>query len=336
MEKILYPFLLFLSGYCVMAQAQGLFLKNFQHKTATQKSFEPTRMHPVLINVVLAVIGICGSLTLSAQNILTEYDSIPFAKPKLAKNQYRFNNEPKEIQIQTHSPKPLTKITLRGRGEGLITLLTGIGLSDYEELSWVLFQKLSANDTSLNWTVHVFCEGEFEKTRERVENDDGSWSVYTQKNINLNWKKNAFGIVIERGDTIGRLRIIREPWEDAELATWRERIYAQRCAASVSRYRYEASRNGYFDFALVGTFRNQKISIISSAELWRSLILIEGKPQGIFQSDNDPLLVTKKPRLSPYLLLDNTIPDHEKKDWIRLSMLTRLMATTLAQSTYSK
>lgn len=293
-------------------------------------------MNTVLINLVLAMTGICGSLTLSAQDILTDYDSIPFEKPKLSEARYEFNNvELKEIQIVTKSPRPVTKPTVKLRG-GLLTLLMDMSFSESEKLSWMLFQKLSANDTSLSWNVHLFCEGEFEKTRERVENDDGSYSMNTQKNTYLDWSKNAVGVVIERGDTIGRFMIIREPREDAELARWRAKIYTHRGAAAFSRYRYEASRNGYLDFALVGTFRNNNTSIISTSELWRSLILVDGKPMAIFQSDNDPLLLFKKTRLSPYLLLDKTIPDPEKKDWLRLSMLIRLVATTISQSTYSR
>ena len=181
-------------------------------------------MHNGNLKLYLAVLLSFLTISLSGQKILPEYDSLPMQNRRFNKDVYLFNHETlKEVSIKGKTPKsvlPLKKNFWGNIALGSVTLLSGIITESNDESLWMSESELSANDINYNWKVDLFFPGTYVKSRERIRNDDGSWSVATDKGLYVDWSNGAYGLIIEKGDTVGGFSLVTNLDSDPESLRW--------------------------------------------------------------------------------------------------------------------
>lgn len=273
------------------------------------------------------------------QRILSEYDSIPISKPRMIKDTYHLSHPIlNEITVVKGKPKPAADIPKNFWGnltEGTFTLLTGVNTTASDSSLWMSNNELTGNDTEYTWKVLLFFPGELRKSRERVKNDDGSSSVETEKWLEVDWSKGAYGLIFEKSDTIGRFTMVTNLQSDSESLNWLSRLENESTALRSKLEKYGLGQMNY-DFNISGSFYGKSFTIISSGSIYKSIILVEDIPHAIFQSKPDIIFVGKKNRIEPYLLINKTLSGNMEVDLFRLSMLSRLIAKTIVEDSYSK
>lgn len=290
------------------------------------------------IKLYLIVLFSIANINLFGQKIFKEYDSIPILKPKALKNIYQINHPLlNQISLSQKAPKAASERPKKFFGNftgGALTLLTGITTSSSDETIWVTENELIANNIEYNWKIHLYFPGKFEKTRERVKNDDGSTSVSTEKGIYVDWSKGGDGLIFEKNDTVGRFALMTNFVSEKEILDWLSRIDSERFLESSKRKPYEIIPMSY-NFSIAGIMHGKSFSVISSGQIFRSVIFIENKPVAIFQSDSNNLILSKKNNPPIYLLRDKS-SDIDYIDLFRLSMLTRLLTKSISVDYYEK
>ena len=277
------------------------------------------------------------TISLSGQKILPEYDSLPMQNRRFNKNVFRFNHETlKEISISGKTPKsvlPLQKNFWGNIALGSVTLLSGIITESIDESLWMSECELSANDKNYNWKVDLYFPGTYVKSRERVRNDDGSWSVSSDKGLYVDWSNGAYGLIIEKGDTIGGFSLVTNLYSDTESLRWLTKVNSNGEWVRSKLKRYEPLQMNY-DFVVSGIIRGKSFLLITSGSHYRSLVLIENKPVAVFQNSPDFIIIRKKDRIYPYLLANTVLNDFEMTDLIRLVMFNCLIANSTRVDIY--
>ena len=77
------------------------------------------------------------------------------------------------------------------------------------------------------------------------------------------------------------------------------------------------------EFALVGEFRDNSITIISNSTTKYVSFFINGVSIGIFQPDSDYLPKELWRKIMPHLLVNTNVSDESLADWLRLSMISK-------------
>jgi len=184
-----------------------------------------------------------------------------------------------------------------------------------------------------DWIVSLFCEGYLQKDRERVQNDDGSWSVETNETNVYNWDKNSGGIIMEGNDSIGLFMIIMNPREDELLKSWSIDILPQQqvIQKSKSKIRWEVSwkPSPGIDYGISGKFRDKSFVIIRNGIDRKVWIFLDNLLVCIFQSDLNYRGMSRKYRKVPYFLMNNNTSRHDRLDLFRLAMVSKLLTNSL-------
>ncbi len=257
-------------------------------------------------------------------------DSIPMFKPRVNRSLYRFEeNGVKEIQIldnHTELVRYKPNAFIRDVGNGALTALTGFGFSSTTDGNWKISGTIQCNDTLNDWLINMFCEGYLQKDRERVRDDDGSWSVETSKTNVYYWEKNASGLIMESQDTIGYFLIIMNPREDTLMKTWSDFILPERVVNDNVKSKFSVVVSWKpvpgNDYGVVGKFRNKDFFIIHNGTDHKAWISIDNILRCKFQSDLDYPGLSKKYRIMPYLLINNNISGQDRRDLFRLAILS--------------
>ena len=90
------------------------------------------------------------------------------------------------------------------------------------------------------------------------------------------------------------------------------------------------------EFALVGEFRDNSITIISNGTTKHVSFFMNGVYIGIFQPDSDYLPKELWRKIVPHLLVNSNVSDASLTDWLRLSMISKFLLRTIEKSTYKK
>lgn len=281
---------------------------------------------------------ICFTLPVSGQINIRGMDSVSLIKPKRNKFIYKYNVEgTKEISCLQKDPVILQhdakRPFLRDIGNNVLTLVTGIGWGSSTSVYWKVGSVIKCNDALPDWSIELFCEGKQETERDRVRNSDGSFDVETETINTYIWDKNATGLIIEGVDTIGSFLIIMNPREDSLLRPWSGYAFLQRQieinAILGNKLYMRLLQWNSSDFGLIGTFRDRKFFIISNSSARKIWFFSNNEPGFIFQPDLDEIVMKKKDRVMPYLLINNKIPGSERRDLLRLAVMSRFLSTTL-------
>ncbi len=274
-----------------------------------------------------------------AQRILSDYDSIPVSKPKLTKDFYQLNHPVlNEITVVNSKPKPAADSPKNFWGNlagGTFTLLTGVGTDSSDTALWMTNNALKANNTEFTWNILLFFPGELRKTRERVKNDDGSSSVEKVEWLEVDWSNTTHGFILEKSDTIGSFTMTTDVQFEMDGLTWLSRLEKESISRNSNPKKY-FQYNLTDDFIISGLFYGKSFIIISSGSNNKSIILVENIPVALFQSIPDFIIMGKKNRIEPYILINKTLLDNKEIDIFRLSMLSRLIAKTINENNFSK
>jgi len=289
-------------------------------------------MDRILYGVLIILAAFFCPTEVKGQSGRTLPDSIPVLKAKRNQEIYQFQGiEERLIKFQAEQPDILysrDKKPVGDAADGLITLVTGLGMNTSRDVIWNVRGTISANDTLPAWNISLFCEGNYSKERERVRDEDGSVSVETQKTKFLYWDKNATGTILEWPDTIGIFLIVMDPRSDSLLLPWSEQVFSQGNEAEIQVPVRKFSFKNVIeksDYGITGTLRKKNFMIISNASSYRSWIYLDNKLVCIFRSDMDDELTRKQERVMPYLLTVPEINPKEKRDLYRLAIMSRLL-----------
>lgn len=288
--------------------------------------------------VFLLFAGVFILPLISGQSIPEDLDSIVFI-PRNNRNQYKFFYEgEKEIKLSYKQPK-LAKdkgsLILRDIGNGVLTVFTGIGFSSSSDVSWIFTGTITCNDALPDWTVNLFCEGSLTTERERVRDDDGSWSVANEEIRGFSWDKNSTGALIEGSDTIAFYMIFLDPRENELLLSLPEYVFRtdQVWINGGIKNLPELMRglSAGKNYWITGIFRGKKFSLISNEADHKTWMFKDDLFVCMFQSEADSPRRSMKSGVMPYLLVNNQIGVTDRDDLFRLAMLSRFLNLSLRQ-----
>ena len=288
-------------------------------------------MKYILYSFFLFSIGMLIVPEACGQNNTARLDSVPVIKPKMNQDLYLFTDSGgTEIQFWKRQPVIFKgKRPMRDFGNELLTLATGFGFVSANDVIWEVYGKIECNDALPEWHTKLFCEGTMIKDRQRVREADGSWSLETDKTKVLFWDKNATGSVLEGADTIGFFLFIMDPLQNTILKPWANEIFSQKntqaIPASKSKWSFDQMYYRDVDYGIIGTFRDKKFAIISNGSTFKTWIYIQNEFKCIFRADVDDNMISKKDRVMPYLLIDQNIPEMERRDLLRLAIMSRFI-----------
>ena len=298
---------------------------------------------PLFLFAVSAILFM--NFPLFAQVVSTGLDSVFISKPKRNKLLYGFNDPIlSSIVIKEKSMKRSSVSSsevLGNVGRGALALFAGPSFTfgSAKDVFWNLRAELESNNENLSWEINLYCPGVLEKNKQRVTNDDGSFSVDTEKTAYLNWHEESTGIILEHGDTIAKFIIIMDPSTNPLLSQWNEAPYRPQA----SRYKspnqkvfgMTFSANFYVDFAIIGRLRGNNFVLLYNGQLWQSWFFDPDRLRMIFDADIDDLPMTsKKDRLAPILKCNKPFSDLEKLDMMRMAMLSRYMSKTVNRDSF--
>ena len=270
-------------------------------------------------------------LNTMGQTGVSYLDSIEMIKPKGNKNLYNFSdNGAREIQysyekIELVRNKP--NQALRDVGNGVMTALTGIGFGSSAEGNWKIPSIIQCNDLLSGWIVSLFCEGSVQKERERVKDSDGSWSVETNKTNVYNWDKNATGIIVEGNDTVGFFTIVMNPREHKLISPLYENYMPEqqtKNSKSLAQWTESRLQSSGTDYGITGKIREKDFIICRNRSDRKAWIFTDNVIRCIFQEDLYTG-VSKKNRITPYILINKNFTDLDRRDLFRLAIMSRMM-----------
>ncbi len=278
----------------------------------------------IFLTGILFASPVCGQIQMEG------LDSIPMFKPRTNRSLYRFEeNGVKEIQILDNHIELVRykpNAFIRDIGNGALTALTGFGFGSTTDGNWKISGTIQCNDTLSNWAINMFCEGYLQKNRERVRDNDGSWTVETNETNVYYWEKNASGLIMESQDTIGYFLIVMNPREDTLMKTWSDYFLPEKVADDNAKSKIKVVVSWKpvpgNDYGIVGKFRNKDFFIIRNGTDRKAWISMDNILRCKFQSDLDYPGLSKKYRIMPYLLINNNIPGQDRRDLFRLAILS--------------
>ena len=288
-------------------------------------------MRTLFLKLILPVAGIFSMINIDGQINGSYLDSIGINKPRKNQNLYKFlDNGDREIQYSyekvesvSHKANPV----LKDIGNGVMTIITGIGFNSSAEVNWKIPGIIKSNDSLSDWFVSVFCEGSVQKERERVQDSDGSWSVETNKTNVYDWNKDATGIIVEGNDTVGFFMIVMNPRDDKLLGPLYEKNMSdQQLKNSILKTDWTASwmQSLASDFAIIGSIREKKFTLCRDGYNRKVWIFTDNVIRCIFQEDLYSG-VSKKNQIIPYFLMNKNFTDLDRRDLFRLAIMSRFL-----------
>ncbi|MBN1388200.1 MAG: hypothetical protein JW965_07120 [Bacteroidales bacterium] len=296
-------------------------------------------MRTTFCQLFLILTGILLTSFIHGQSGFINVDSIAVNKIKASFGSYQFSDNGENVihlgTINTELVQYKTNPIFRDMGGGIMTALTGIGFGSSTEVNWKTSGIIKSDDMTADWIVSLFCEGSIEKERERIENDDGSWSVEVIETYLYYWDENAGGIIIENDDTIGFFAIITNPCENEMLKTWAVDIFPQsQVGKNKPKIRWEVfwRPSPGADYGIIGRLRDNDFAMIRNGTDRKVWIYVNNLFTCMFQSDLDYPGMAKKYRILPYLLINKNIPGEDRPDLYRLSIMSRIISSALSRS----
>ncbi|MBW8334723.1 MAG: hypothetical protein K0M40_22090 [Prolixibacteraceae bacterium] len=286
-----------------------------RHPSIKHEIFSKKTSVQILFSLILMVL--CGTELIGQESVVT-FDTIRLERSGSSDFDYLvFNSKIKTIGFNKSQFKVRKDdhFTVAGEvGRGMLTLLTGIGTGATKEVSWHMAGKISADYQKLNWDVDIYCPGSITKSKERVRNDDGSFSTENSRENEINWDR-SLGFIKNQSDTLGRFCVVMGPRSAPELKKWTTEVYKTEPAGM------KGLINSKIEFALWGDLLGQENLIIYNSDE-NLLYVYKGKElRGIFQPEQKKILVRKKKIKQPFLLVNNALSEDVKTEVLFLAMI---------------
>ncbi|QNL20431.1 hypothetical protein HZR84_00180 [Hyphobacterium sp. CCMP332] len=270
---------------------------------------------------------------ISSNSFFQNLDSLPFKKVNIYSGKYiidRFGFS--ELRIKTRSPQisPVDKISLgESKLAGTLTLFTGMQTSLESNSIFLIENYMKDMKSGKLYLFQVYVEGSYEKSKERINNPDGSVSTNTVEQYDLNWENANIGFLILNNDTLSTFNIVLRENSDSLSHFWRsfnQRKYGW-ISQKLARYAdYELSQ----DFMILGVFKKEPYKLISSAKYFRTHLL-KGELLSMEWQDSPQMgLTSKKNRVNPYLLYPKA-DEKLARDHLLLCAMARSFSITLSR-----
>ena len=200
--------------------------------------------------------------------------------------------------------------------------------------NWEIAGTVICNDTLPDWSVNLYCEGYETTDRQRVRNDDDSWSVQTNENRFYYWDRNAYGILIEAGDTIGSVPDYFESpkryfakFLDYSIYSRRKKVlkmpvlkpkgFSKGCLLHIKTLR------------LHGKFREKNFIMIRNGNDHKVWVYFDNVLSCLFELDLQNPAISKKNYLLSYIIINKNVIPPDSRDLVRLAMVNRLVNNSL-------
>ena len=251
-------------------------------------------------------------------------DSIGFRKAKIQSGKYTLNRFGiAKIKLETKGPTAVTDDGI-GTGEkvveGLFTMFTGWTTSSSSESLWQLNNSVKLSGLKKEIAFPVQVTGFYEKTRERVRDENGS-SLETYETYNLYWDEGAKGSILENKDTLGQFALRPtqmvydsiDYWKSftGQIPDWLEERLDQN--------RYDEWSG---DFIIDISMDDQLYTLVYNAENFRTAVIRNHEMIGLWQ-DSPPrgIFTSGKRKIIPYILMPGGLSEQESVQTIILLML---------------
>ena len=273
----------------------------------------------------------------------SERDYIPIAKPSRSEDTYYFQH-PVLTKATIIAKRPKRGDPYDG-GDMLDDFLNDLFLTKLinssnssTDMTWLVRADINCDDEPLSWGLELFVNGTLEKEKIRTENYDGSVSKTTKKTIHLDWDGETIGVITENEIPISRFALITYPRQDSFFVNNFPKAFGvpAEYAADSAWLMHRSFGLRMVEFALVGEFRDNSITIISNSTTKYVSFFINGVSIGIFQPDSDYLPKELWRKIMPHLLVNTNVSDESLTDWLRLSMISKYLLRTIEKSTYKK
>jgi hypothetical protein len=292
----------------------------------------------VMLIFLLSVI----SMSLEAQINTSNLDSIPFTKAKKMSNLYEFKHPALPwARISQSTTKKVDKGEYKGRdaakdfGADIAESLFGgfLNTSTSREMNWLIRGQIESEHEWLSWDVEIYCSGELHKEKVKVKDTDGSTSVSTTKTIIIDWESGASGFIMENEKTISQFIVIRRPRYDSLFYKANKDVFDEPKTSLKSVYKNEfyttALNLDLNEYAVVGKFRDEKFVLIANGVSRNMWFFINDELVCVFQPDLDELMIRKKDRIMPYILVDSEVSEAELVDWYRLALASKYLSKAI-------
>ncbi len=292
----------------------------------------------ILNRVLLFVAGTMLSLAVPAQTVTAGADSVAFVRAKFAFDKFTFSDGgTRVIRIKDDGTKLVKgkgKKVGRDAGNGLLTLITGVGIGSSNEVNFKVAGTVTCNDGLPDWKIALFCEGIQETSRERVKDNDGSFSVNKETINTYYWEKEATGILLEGDDTVGFFRIVMNPREDTLTKPMADYFFLpvqiQEAERPNTMAQFMASSATLKDYGITGIFRGHSFAIISDGRQNKSWGFYNNKYLFMLCAGN-LMNQIRKGVPDPYLLINNIESGPDRRDLFRLAMICQYLNSALGE-----
>jgi hypothetical protein len=281
---------------------------------------------------LLFVAGTMLSLAVPAQTSTVGADSVAFVRVKFTFDKFTFSDGgQREIRIKGNETKIVNdkgKSLKRYLGNGLLTLVTGVGMGSSDSVNLKVAGTVKCNDGLPDWKIALFCKGNEETSRERVKDDDGSISVNTETLYTYYWEKEATGFLTEGDDTVGFFKIVMKPREDTLIKPMADYFFlpvqVEEAKNPDTMTQFMDSSTTLKDYGITGIFRGQSFAIISDGRQNKSWVFYNNTYLFMLHSGNMMNHVSKGVT-DPYLLINNNESGPDRRDLFRLAMVCRFL-----------
>ncbi len=276
----------------------------------------------ILISLILAIVSAYSQ----------PYDSIGLHKVKLQAGKFTLNQFGiSKIKMDTKGPVPVTDDGI-GTGEkvveGLFTMFTGWTTSSSSESLWQLNNSVKLGGIKKEIAFPVQVTGFYEKTRERVRDENGS-SLETFETYNLYWEEGAKGSIIEEEDTLGTfalkpmntLRDSIDYWKSytSHIPMWLE-----------EKLEYYRNYDRVIDFVVAITLQDQSYILVYNAENFQCALIYHHEMVGLWQhAPSRGLFASTKKSINPYMLLPSGLSDDQAQKTLSLLILGLSLANSM-------
>ena len=260
-------------------------------------------------------------------------DSIPFVSFKIMQGSYSLEGTPvQDIQLKTGKALPYTEPPRQG-GEnfngGVLTLFTGLHTSSQFESLWIFPNEINMTGEN-NVKIPLIVTGIYEKNRERLRNEDGSKTLETTEQLILHLDSGAWGLFMDQKDTLGAY-VVTKRGEGPRGLTWKNQLgqdldwmeWDEYFGENLEWLKDKIRRYGAIetptDFTIEGNLNGENFFVVYSGQYFRSILIRDGQLAGVWQDSPYAVMMSRKYKISPYLLLP---PDLNPSDFqVDLSIL---------------
>jgi len=225
------------------------------------------------------------------------------------------------IELAGYNPAVVHKLAKFGGdlvGESL-TSLTGIGFGGTRDIEFVYPGHLDTPISGCDWQMNVYCDGSITTERNRVKNSDGSHSVQTTEQRYYYWDRGAKGIILEKGDTIGRYQVFSYSSSEPKADEY------------ISLVTRKEKENGYdvynpvWKYVLYGEFRGKECAILFNSSENIIYYIVDSDLKGILLTDSYSIRQRRKDRIEIKLLAQENTDENQKNDILRMAMFGQFL-----------